>query len=61
MPHPTIFACVLRVAEAGRTSALCDGRLAASEPGLMEQLANSRGAIERSRALLKELRERDEE
>jgi hypothetical protein len=46
-------------AEAAHTSAPCDGRLAGSDAGCMEQLANSRDAIERSRALLKKLRERD--
>jgi len=59
MYHPIVLACALRVAEVARTSAQCDGRLAGSEAGCMEQLANSRDAIERSRALLKKLRDRD--
>ena len=59
MHHPTVLACLLRVAEAVRTSAGCDGRLAASESGLLEQLTHSRDVIERSRALLEKLRDRD--
>jgi hypothetical protein len=61
MYHPTVLACMLRVAEAARTSALCDTRHAASDSGFMEQLAMSRDAIGCSRLLLKKLREREGE
>jgi hypothetical protein len=47
MQHPTVIACERRVAEAVRTSAEMDGRLAASDSGLMDLLATSREAIAR--------------
>jgi hypothetical protein len=59
MHHPIVSDCALRVAEAVRTSAECDARLADSQSGVLEQCSNSRDVVERSRALLKKLRERD--
>jgi hypothetical protein len=55
MTHPVVLACMARVAEADRTSALIDNRGAVETAEVLEMLATSRKCSAHSRQVLTDL------
>ena len=58
MAHPVVLACIAHVAEAERTSALIDNRVAAGKAEIMHMLATRRECVANSSRVLAEVEER---